>query len=75
MNVKEDNLSDPFSAKRILSALERKGVLSLQQARDIYAGRFKLMQQFERRRSREDTAGNNEKRDKPAVFDPCSAYH
>ncbi len=61
-------MSDQLSAKRILSALEKKGLLSLQNARALYSDRIKLVQQFERRRNKQDSGGYNENRDKPFLF-------
>lgn len=61
-------MSDQLSAKRLLSALEKKGVISFPQARDLYGQRFELIKQFERRRVNHDENEFIEKRDKPFIF-------
>ena len=61
-------MSKHLSTKRLLSALERKGLISVQQASRLYANRVKLIQQFERRRSKQDAVAVNEERDKPFLF-------
>lgn len=61
-------MSDQLSEKRILTALEKKGLISFQQARDFYGNRFDLVKQFERRRAKQTEAVFNEKRDRPFVF-------
>jgi len=61
-------VGDQLSDKRLLSTLEKKGLISFQQARDLYTNRAKLIQQFERRRSKQDVAAFNEKRDTPFLF-------
>jgi general secretion pathway protein E len=61
-------VSDQLSEKRILTALEKKGLISFQQARDFYGNRFDLVKQFERRRAKQTEAVFNEKRDRPFVF-------
>jgi general secretion pathway protein E len=61
-------VSEPLSIKHLLSALERKGLISFERARDLYTSREKLVQQFERRRSKENPSGLNAERDKSFVF-------
>ena len=57
-----------MSEKRLLSALEKKGLISFPQARDLYGQRFELIKQFERRRANQDETAFIEKRDNPFIF-------
>ncbi len=61
-------MSDQLSEKHLLSALEKKGVISFPQARDLYGHRFELIKKFERRRVNHDETEFIEKRDKPFIF-------
>jgi general secretion pathway protein E len=45
-------MSDRLSAKYLLSALEKKALISFQQARDLYSNRFELVKEYERRLSK-----------------------
>ena len=58
-------MEDQLSAKRLLSALEKKGLISLQQARDLYANRLELLKQVERRRAKHGGGAVNESHDSP----------
>jgi general secretion pathway protein E len=58
-------VEDQLSAKRLLSALEKKGLISLQQARDLYANRLELLKQVERRRAKHGGGAVNESHDSP----------
>ena len=58
-------MEDQLSAKHLLSALEKKGLISLQQARDLYANRLELLKQVERSRAKQFGAAINENRDRP----------
>lgn len=58
-------MEDQLSAKRLLSALEKKGLISLQQARDLYANRLELLKSVERRRAKQGGVAVNENRDRP----------
>ena len=58
-------MEDQLSAKRLLSALEKKGLISLQQARDLYANRFELLKHVERRRAKQGGGAVNENHDRP----------
>ena len=58
-------MEDQLSAKRLLSALEKKGLISLQQARDLYANRLELLKQVERRRAKQGGGAVNENHDRP----------
>jgi len=59
---------DLWSPKYLLSVIEKKGLISIQQARELYANRLKLIQQFERRRNKQGGNNTNEKRDQPFLF-------
>ena len=61
-------MSDQLSEKRLLSVLEKKGLISFPQARDLYDRRFELIKQFERRRVKRGGTAFNENRDKPFIF-------
>lgn len=61
-------MSEQLSEKRLLSALEKKGLISFQQARDLYSNRLELIKQFERRADKQGKAVFNENRDKPFMF-------
>ena len=61
-------MEDQLSAKRLLSALEKKGLISLQQARDLYANRLELLKQVEKRRAKQGGLAINENRDRPFFF-------
>jgi general secretion pathway protein E len=58
-------VEDRLSAKRLLSALEKKGLISLQKARDLYANRLELLKQVERRRAKQGVGAVNENHDRP----------
>ncbi|BBO79147.1 secretion pathway ATPase [Desulfosarcina widdelii] len=59
---------EQWSPKYLLSVIEKKGLISIQQARELYANRTKLIQQFERRRDKQGGNNFNEKRDQPFLF-------
>ena len=61
-------MSDQLSEKRLLSGLEKKGLISFQQARDLYGNRFELIKQLELRRTKKGEAAFSENRDKPFLF-------
>jgi general secretion pathway protein E len=61
-------VSDQLSEKRLLSTLEKKGLISFQHARDLYGNRFELIKQFERRRVKQGETDFIENRDKPFIF-------
>ena len=57
-------MSDQRSGKRLFSALEKKGLISFRQARDLYGNRVELIKQHERRRTKPGGVDFNEKQDK-----------
>ncbi len=61
-------MSEHLSEKSLLTALEKKGLISFQQARDLYAKRFELVKLLERRRTKQGEAALNADRDKPFFF-------
>ncbi|MFO7715031.1 GspE/PulE family protein [Desulfosarcina sp.] len=61
-------MSEQLSEKRILAALEKKGLITFQQARDLYGNRFEVVKQFERRRPKQSDVDFNANRDRPFVF-------
>ena len=61
-------MSHELSEKRLLSVLEKKGLMSFQQARDLYGNRSELIKQFERRRAKLGENGNYGYRDKMFLF-------
>ncbi|WP_231716986.1 GspE/PulE family protein [Desulfosarcina ovata] len=61
-------MSEQLSSKRILSVLEKSELISFAQARDFYANRFDMVQQFKRRRSKSGEPVADELRDKPFLL-------
>jgi general secretion pathway protein E len=61
-------VTEQFSPKRILPAMEKNGLISAKQAKALYANRSKLVQQHERRLKKSGGAGFNENRDQPFLF-------
>ncbi len=61
-------VNDPLSAKRLLTSLEKNRLISFQQARDLYARRFELVQQFKRRSGRSGKDAADASRDEPFVL-------
>ncbi len=61
-------MTEQLSDKRLLTALEKKGLLSLPLAKKLYAGRSKLIQQYQRRRDNNQVVPMDEKRDQSFLF-------
>jgi general secretion pathway protein E len=59
---------EKWSPKYLLSAIEKKGLISLRQAKELYADQKRLIQQFEQRRKKQGGNNCNEKRDQPFIF-------
>jgi general secretion pathway protein E len=69
-------VEDQLSAKRLLSTLEKKGLISFQQARDLYANRLELVKQFDRRRAKQGGGAASENRNNPfLIFDAIVALN
>jgi general secretion pathway protein E len=69
-------MEDRLSAKRLLSALEKKGLISFQQARDLYANRSELVKKFDRRRAKPGGDAASENGNNPfLIFDAIVALN
>jgi general secretion pathway protein E len=69
-------MDDRLSAKRLLSALEKKGLISFQQARDLYANRSELVKKFDRRRTKPGGDAASENGNNPfLIFDAIVALN
>jgi general secretion pathway protein E len=65
-----------LSAKRLLSTLEKKGLISFQQARDLYANRLELVKQHDRRLAKQGGGAASENRNNPfLIFDAIVALN
>jgi general secretion pathway protein E len=62
------SVNDPLSIKRLFSTLEKKKLLSFQQVRDLYAKRFELIKQIERRHSKRGDSSTDVDRDAPFLL-------
>jgi general secretion pathway protein E len=61
-------VSNQLSEKYLLSTLEKKGLISFQQARDLYGNRIEIVKKFERRRRKRGNAPPNENRNQSFLF-------
>ena len=61
-------MSDQLSEKRLLSVLDKKGLISFQQARDLYSNRYELVKKFQRRHAKRGEVDLYKTRDTPFVF-------
>ncbi|GAB6908528.1 Type II secretion system protein E [Desulfosarcina cetonica] len=67
-NEDEVDVSDVWSSKRLLAVLEKSALISFSQARDFYANRFEMIQQYKRRRGKSGEPVIDEARDKPFLL-------
>lgn len=61
-------MKDQLSEKRLLSALEKKELISFQRSRELYVNRLELVKQFTRRRTQKGEAAYGENQDRLLLF-------
>ena len=61
-------MTEQLSDKHLLTTLEKKGLISFQQAKALYVNRAKLVTQYLRRLDKNKGSGFDEKRDKPFLL-------
>ncbi|BBO72393.1 type II secretion system protein E [Desulfosarcina alkanivorans] len=68
-------MDERLSAKRLLSALEQNGLISFQQARDLYANRSDLVKQVNLRRSKQERVDGFDQNHPFLIFDAIVALN